>query len=104
MNLFCNDFIPCIATVFLCTRFYLDVKGRNLDTEKFFCLSSSVQVLPLDVTSPRDSNAWNYRELTTLLTLSESLAEVGLEPLTVGSIRKNLAIELSWRQIATVAL
>ena len=36
-----------------------------------------------------------YRELATLLTLSENLAEVGLEPLTIGSMRKNLIIELS---------
>ena len=42
---------------FLHTGFYLDVKGRNLDTEKFLCSSSSVQVLPLDVTTPRDSYA-----------------------------------------------
>ena len=35
----------------------------------------SDQLLPLDVTTPRDSYAWNYGELVTLLTLSESLAE-----------------------------
>ena len=61
----------------------------------FFCISSSVQVLPLGVTTPRDSYTWNYRELATLLTLSESLAEAGFEPLTMGSMRKNLTIELS---------
>ena len=55
-------------------RFRLDVKGRHLDTWKLFALSNSVHVLPLDVTSPRDSYAWNDRELGTLLTLSESLA------------------------------
>ena len=44
-----------------------------------FCLSSSAQVLPLDVTTPSDSCAGNYRELVNLLALSESLAEVGLE-------------------------
>ena len=49
-----------------------------------FYLPSSIQVLPLDVITPRDSYAWNYRELGTLLTLSESLAEVGFEPLTIG--------------------
>ena len=70
-------------------------QGRHLDTEKLFCLSSSVQVLPLNVTVPRDSYAWNHRELAILLTLNESLAEVGLEPLTIGSMGKNLAIELS---------
>ena len=46
------------------------------DTEKL-CLSSSVLVLPLDVTTPRDSYAWNYRELATLLTLGESLVMSG---------------------------
>ena len=55
-------------------------------------------MLPLDVTTPRDSYAWNYRELATLLTLSESLAEVGLEPLTIGSMRKNVTIELANRE------
>ena len=49
-----------------------------------FCLSSSVQVLTLNVTTSRDSYAWNYRELATLLTLSESLAKDGFEPLTIG--------------------
>ena len=39
------------------------------------------------MTTPRDSYTWNYRELATLLTLSDSLVEVGLEPLTIGSIQ-----------------
>ena len=60
-----------------------------------FCLSSSVQVLPLDVATPRNSYAWNYRELATRLTLGESLAEVGLEPLTIGLMRKTITAELS---------
>ena len=61
-----------------------------------FCISSSVQVLPLDVTTPHDSYAWNCRELATLPILSESLAEDGLELLTIGSMRKkNIGIELS---------
>lgn len=56
----------------------------------------SVQVLPLDVTTPRESYARNYEELATLLTLSESLAECGFEPLTiVGSMGKDLMTELS---------
>ena len=46
------------------------------------------------MTTPRDSYAWNYRELATLLTRSESLAECGFEPPTIGSMRKNLTIEL----------
>ena len=36
-----------------------------------------------------------HRELATLLTLSESIAEVGLEPLTLRSMHKNLTSELS---------
>ena len=59
-----------------------------------FCFSTSVQIIPLDVTTPPDSYAWNYRELATLLTLRESLAEGELEPLTIGSMRKNLATEI----------
>ena len=67
-----------------------------MDAEKLFAYRAvSSQVLPLDVTTPRDFYAWNYRELATLLALSESLAEVGLEPLTTGSMRKNLITELS---------
>ena len=46
-----------------------------------FCLSSSIQVLPLDVTTPRDSHARNYRELATLLNLNESFAYGRFEPL-----------------------
>ena len=47
------------------------------------------------MTTPRDSSAWNYRELETLLTLSGSLTEWGIEPLTIGSIRKNRTTKLS---------
>ena len=39
------------------------------------------------MTTPRDSDVWNDRELGTLVTLSESLAEGGFEPLTIGSMR-----------------
>ena len=56
----------------------LDVKGRHLDTERLFCLSS----LPLDVTTPQDPYARYYIELVTLVTLSESLAEGGFDLLT----------------------
>ena len=68
---------------------------RFLDNnyEAFF-LSSSVQVLPLDVTIPSDSYAWNYREQTTLFTLSKILAEGGFEPLTKGTMH-NLTRDLS---------
>ena len=60
-----------------------------------FCLSCSTQVIPLYVTTLRDSYTWNYRELAILLTPSESLVEVRLEPLTIWSMRKNLTIEQS---------
>ena len=51
---------------------------------------------PLGGTAPRDSYAWNCKELATLLTLSESLAKSGFQPLTIGSItRRNLTIEQS---------
>ena len=49
------------------------------------------EMYTLDV--PRDSYACNYRELATLLTPTESLAEVELEPLTIGSMHKNLTTE-----------
>ena len=60
-----------------------------------FCLSSSVQVLPPRVTTPRDSYVLDCREMATLLALSESLAEDGFEPLTIRSMRKKLTIEIS---------
>ena len=47
------------------------------------------------MTTPRDSYAWNYRELVTLLTLSESLAGGRFEPLPIGSMSKNLTTKLS---------
>ena len=43
--------------------------------------------------TPCDFYALNYREMATLLTLSEALAGGGFEPLTIGSIRKNLTAE-----------
>ena len=78
--------------------FFTQMILRRCQRQKFghceaFRLSSSVQVLPHDVTTPRASYAWNYRDLATLLTPSKSLAEVGLEPLTIGSMRRNLTIE-----------
>ena len=45
---------------FLYIWFYLDVKGR-LWTLRRFSLIGSVQVLPLDVTTPRGSYAWSYK-------------------------------------------
>ena len=67
-----------------------DLYQTALDTEKLFCSSSSVQLHPLVVTTARYSHFWNYRELVTLLTLSGSLAETGLEPLTLELMSKNL--------------
>ena len=58
------------------------------------------QVLPLEVTTHRDSYAWNYIELTIFLALSESLAEGGFEPLTAGAMRKNLTAEPSGHSVA----
>ena len=62
--------------------------------QKAVCLSSSVQALSLDVTTPPDSYSWNYRELAILPTSSESLAEGGFQPLTIRSMRNNLTTEL----------
>ena len=59
-----------------------------------FCLSSSVQVLPINLATPLDSFAWNYSVLASLLTRSECLAEGGLEPLTTGSMREYLHITI----------
>ena len=54
------------------------------------------QCLSLDVTTSRDSYAWNYRGLDTLIALSKILADRGFEPLIIGSyMRKNLTAELS---------
>ena len=47
------------------------------------------------MTTPRDSYAWNYRELVTLLNRSESLAEVGLESLTVCMINAQESYHLA---------
>ena len=66
-----------------------------------FCLLSSVQVLPLDMTTPHDSYTWNYRELVTLLTLSESLTEGGFVPLTIRSMRKNLTRAIQTLRMTT---
>ena len=41
------------------------------------------------------SYAWNNRELATLLTLNEGLAEGGFEPLTIGPMHENLTTQLS---------
>ena len=43
-----------------------------LDTLKL-CLSSSYVAIPFDVSTPRDNSARKYRELATIITISESL-------------------------------
>ena len=59
--------------------------------------------MPFAVTTLRDSYACYYRELATLLTLSVGLAERGLEPLAIGSIRKNLtSVGRAFRQESKV--
>ena len=52
-------------------------------------------IFSLDVTTPHDSYAWNYRELATLLALSESLVEGGFELLNTGLIGRSITTELS---------
>ena len=48
------------------------------------------------MTTPRDSYAWNYRDLATLVTLNETLAAVGFEPLTIRLTRKKLFLLVSY--------
>ena len=65
---------------------YIHVKDRHLDTEKLFAYKAVSRSFLSMLTTPRDSCVSNYRELTTLLTQSESLAEGGVEPLIIGSM------------------
>ena len=62
---------------------YLDVKGRNLDTEKLFSYQE-VSRFYLTMWSHLVIPTPGITELATLLILSESLAEVELKPLTIG--------------------
>ena len=52
-----------------------------MDIEKLFCLSINFDALPLEVTTPCDSYAWNCRVLVIILTQREILAKGGFEPL-----------------------
>ena len=45
------------------------------------------------MTTSRDSYAWIYRKLVTLLELSKVLAEDGFEPLTIEQVGKNFVTE-----------
>ena len=75
--------------------FYLDIKGRHLDTAKLFAyraLSWSLLSMRPHIVIPLPG----IRELAILLTLSESLAEGAFKLLTIGSMRKNFTTELSW--------
>ena len=60
----------CVVVIYY--DFYGASEGSFVDTEKhaFAYRPFSFQVLPLGVTTPRDSYAWKYRELGTLLTVS----------------------------------
>ena len=49
-------------------------EGMFFSKAKAFLSLSSVPGLHLDVTTRRDSYAWNYREQVSLITLSDSLA------------------------------
>ena len=55
---------------------------------------SRVEVLQLDVTTPRDSYAWNHMELANDPT-DESLADDGAKPLTIKSMGKKVTKEHS---------
>ena len=78
--------------IYIYTHIYTYIYIVNGHWEAF-CLSSSVQVPPLDVTTPRDSYVRNYRELATLLIPSESRTEDELNQLPVGSMSKNRTTE-----------
>ena len=60
-----------------------------------FCLSSRLQGPSSRSDHTSNSYALNYRELATLLTQSEILAEDGLKPLIIESMCKNLTNEIS---------
>ena len=61
IDLFIHSYDFCLAS-----------EGKFLDTEMF--AGRAVSRPFLDATTPWDSYAWNYREVATALTLSESSA------------------------------
>ena len=56
---------------------YIDVKGSNVDALKLFACRASYRSFLS--TTPRDSYAWNWREMATLLTQRKSLAEIDVD-------------------------
>ena len=58
------EYCPMKITVTLRTKSNLHLLVFALREAR--CVSSSVQFLHLDVTPPRDSYAWSYRELETV--------------------------------------
>ena len=65
-------------------------------TLRSMLLMEQGQGTSLGVTAPRDYYAWNYRELATLLALSEVLAEDGfMRRLIIRSMSKGPTQELS---------
>ena len=88
-------------------NFPSDDDDRHFDfavifTRKKFGYSGMCQSCPAHQKFPlkflptlKDKFRRNHRELATLPTLSEILAEGGVEPLTIGSVGKNLTTELS---------
>ena len=49
-------------------------------------------MLPLDASTPRDSNARNYRKLMTILILSERNLKMGRKTLTVDALASSLKL------------
>ena len=72
-TLFIIDPLNVIESVdleFFYQALYLAFECRFITEEQ--CLSISVLILPLDATTPRNPNALSYREIATVITLSES--------------------------------
>lgn len=56
-----------------------------MDSGKPFSVLSIFQHFPLNLTTPRDSENLNYRELVTIVALHKSLAECGVRALSLVS-------------------
>ena len=101
----CHSFEPATGIVAIAYRvkcsgfasssfFTYDSTQISMDAETLFAYRP-VSRYPLNFNTPRQSYTWNYRELATLINLSEILAECGFEPLIIEPMRKNLTTELS---------